>query len=277
MGTEAANAGRVFVVGSINVDTVIRVKAHPRPGETVHASGQVTAPGGKGGNQAAAAARAGAPTLMVGRIGSDAPGRTYVEHLSALGVDCALVSEAETATGQATVMVDDAGENSIIVLEGANGAVTLADIEAMAPRLRAGDVLSTQYELPAPIVEAALKAARAAGAYSILNPSPWADRPELIALADLVVVNELEAEQLGLAGEGVCLTLGADGARWGTVAVTAPRITPVDTTGAGDAFTGTLAAGIAAGTDRQQMLAAAVAAASDACLLPNAQDWAMRP
>ncbi|WP_171814491.1 PfkB family carbohydrate kinase [Arthrobacter dokdonensis] len=277
MGDTVSGTGRVFVVGSINVDTVIRVKAHPRPGESVHARGQVTAPGGKGGNQAAAAARAGAPTQMLGRIGSDALGRTYRAHLDMIGVDTTLVAASAGDTGQATIMVDDAGENSIIVLEGANGTVTEHDIALMAPLMRAGDVLTTQYELPTPIVKAALQAARAAGAFTILNPSPWRDNPELIELADLVVVNTLEAEHLGRTGDGICLTLGAGGACWDNVHVPAPKITPVDTTGAGDAFTGTLAAGIAAGTDKRVLLGRAVAAASDVCLRPNAQDWATRP
>lgn len=277
INTPASNGGRVYVVGSLNVDTVLRVERHPRVGETVHATDAVTAPGGKGGNQAAAAARAGATTHIVGRIGSDAPGEAYKKHLEALGVDCSLLGVSPGPSGQATVVVDAKADNSIIVLEGANGEVTAADVTALAPLLRAGDVISTQYETPAEVVRLALEAARSAGAFSILNPSPWQDRPELIALADLVVVNALEAEQLGrdAADDGLCLTLGEGGARWGDVHVSAPRITPVDTTGAGDAFTGTLAAGIARGDDRRTALTAAVTAASEACLRSNAQQWAV--
>ena len=271
------SGGRVFVVGSLNVDTVLRVKRHPRVGETVHAMDAATAPGGKGGNQAAAAARAGASTHIVGRIGSDAPGEAYTKHLEALGIDCSLLGVSPGPSGQATVVVDSEGENSIIVLEGANGELTVTDVDALATLLRPGDVISTQYESPAEVVRRALEAAKSAGAFSILNPSPWQDHPDLVALADLVVVNALEAEQLGkgVPADGLCLTLGEGGARWGDVHVSAPHITPVDTTGAGDAFTGTLAAGIAHGDDRQTALTAAVAAASDACLQQNAQQWAV--
>lgn len=277
MTVEDSRSGRVFVVGSVNVDTVLRLRRHPSIGETVHALDASTAPGGKGGNQAVAARHAGAPTSIVGRIGSDDAGRQYLAHLRGLGIDCSLLQVSPGASGQATVMVNAGGENSIIVLKGANAQVAVADIHALAARVRAGDVVSTQFELPEEVVRAALEVAEEAGAFSILNPSPWLHRPELVALADLVVVNALEADQLERAGgnlDALCVTLGAGGARWGEVRVSAPRITPVDTTGAGDAFTGTLAAAIARGDDRRTALSAAVVAATAACQHPHAQQWA---
>lgn len=265
--------GRVIVVGSLNIDTVLRVARHPRPGETVHALGAQSVPGGKGGNQAAAAADAGAETVFVGAVGDD--GARYLRHLQAGGVDVSGVQRCtDIGTGAASVVVDDRGENSIIVLEGANGRVRAAQLDALD--LCEGDVVSLQFELPDAVnAEVAARASRR-GATVLINPSPWREsRTDVLALADVVIVNEIEAEQLGdvVSADALCITAGAAGARWGGLAAAAPRIEPVDTTGAGDRFAGTLAAMLARGSTRQEALERAVAAASEACLRHGAQQW----
>lgn len=266
-------SGRVFVVGSLNIDTVHTVPAHPRVGETIHAVTTTTVPGGKGGNQAVAAAAAGAPTIMVGAVGDD--GGRYLEHLGCAGVDTSGVRRAAgVATGAATVIVNAEGDNSIIVTYGANGAVSAEQLAAIA--LRPGDVVSLQFELRDDVLRAAATWAKEAGATLIVNPSPWrAGLDEVLALADVVLVNELEAADLPAAvpAERICLTLGGDGARWGDLCASAPAISPVDTTGAGDAFAGTLSARLALGSPRAQALQEAVAAASELCLRHGAQQW----
>lgn len=265
--------GRVIVVGSLNIDTVLEVEHHPRLGETIHTRSSRTMPGGKGGNQAAAAARAGASVTLVGALGAD--GGRYRRHLEACGVDTGLIAQRDDpASGSAIVIVDDNGENSIIVSEGANACVSEADLAAIT--FRPGDVASLQYELPASIVLECARRASAVGATVLVNPSPWRDgQNEVLALADVIVVNELEACELGDAtmNPAVCLTRGSKGARWDGLSMSAPRIVPVDTTGAGDAFAGTLASGLAAGLGRERALMNAVSAASSACLLPGAQQW----
>lgn len=263
----------MFVVGSLNIDTVHTVPAHPRVGETIHAVTTTSMPGGKGGNQAVAAAAAGAPTTMVGAVGDD--GDRYLEHLRRSGVDTSGVrSAAGLGTGAATVIVNARGDNSIIVTYGANGAVSAEQLAAVA--LRCEDVVSLQFELPDEMLHAAARWAKGAGATLVLNPSPWrAGLDEVVALADVVIVNELEAADLPAAvptGD-LCLTLGAEGARWGDLSAAAPAIRPVDTTGAGDAFAGTLSAALALGVPRAPALRDAVGAASAMCLQHGAQQW----
>ena len=264
---------RVVVFGAINIDTVSRVEHLPRPGETVLARSTELRPGGKGGNAAAAAAAAGARSALVGAIGDD--GQRYARHLRAAGVDdSGVVRRGDVLTGSANIVVDDAAENTIVVSEGANGTVSAAQLDTI--RLTGDDTLLLQFELRAAEIEQAAALARDVGARLIVNPSPWRDDlRHVTASADIVIVNELEAAAMGdlVAAERVCRTLGAGGARWGGLTVPAPRITPVDTTGAGDAFAGTLAAALATGADAEAALRAAVGAASDACLQPGAQRW----
>ena len=268
---------RVCVVGSLNIDITARVSALPAPGETVLGTSLVRSPGGKGGNQALAAARAGVGVMMVGRIGDDDDGARYVRGLRERGVGCLGVRTTPgTPTGTALVVVDQHGENSIVVVAGANAAVTPADVDDASAILRRSDVLLLQLELTAPAVEHAARIAADAGVRVVLNASPWtAPSAELLALADVVIVNEREAAQLGDAASSVCVTLGAGGARWGTETAAAPRITPVDTTGAGDAFAGALAAAIARGADRAGALRAAVRAGAKACEHHGAQGWTL--
>ncbi|WP_040167107.1 ribokinase [Microbacterium gorillae] len=273
--TQATPHGTVYVIGSTNIDTVLSVARHPRVGETLTATGIATFPGGKGANQAAAAAQSGARTVFVTRVGDDDGAARYREHLRRRGADLDRVGTAPGPTGQASIVVDAEGQNTIIVVPGANaflGADAVADLDGV---IGPGDVISLQLEVPLEVVRAALELARRSGATSLLNPSPWReDVLDLVAAADIVVVNEEEAAQLGEDDDRVVRTLGADGARWGDVTATAPRIHAVDTTGAGDAFTGSLAAALVLGASHAEALQSAVDAATAACLRPGAQQWA---
>lgn len=265
--------GRVIVVGSLNIDTVLEAQRHPRVGETIHTISSCTMPGGKGGNQATAAAQAGARVILVGALGHD--GERYRRHLNACGIDTHPIIQCDdTATGSAIVIIGETGENSILVSAGANDRVSDADLEGLV--FQPGDVVSLQYEVPTRTVLACARQASSAGATVLINPSPWRDEQrEALTLADLIVVNELESHELANTAMNpkVCITLGSKGARWGGLSAKAPRIKPVDTTGAGDAFTGTLAAGIAAGAGSERALQNAVAAATAACLPRGAQLW----
>ncbi len=232
-------------------------------------------PGGKGANQAAAAAAAGAAVVMVGVVGGD--GRRCTAHLDALGIDVSQVVERPSElTGSATVVVDAAGRNTIIVASNANSLVTSEALGELD--ISSSDVVSVQLEVPLVIVESVMRDARAAGAMVALNPSPWNEsvRP-LLELADLVVVNEIEAGFIGdgVAPERLCVTAGSRGAQWDGVQEVAPAVRVVDTTGAGDAFTGALVARLGSGVDKRSALAAAVRAASNSCAFEGAQRWAV--
>jgi ribokinase len=267
--------GTVCVVGSLNIDLVTTVARHPAPGETVPGSGLDRLPGGKGANQALAAVRAGARTLLCGRIGADDAGAAYRRGLAERGVDCAGVLVApDTPSGHALIAVDHDGENTIIVIPGANAALT--DVDRHADAITSADVLLLQLEIPMPSVLRAAELAAGSGVRVLLNPSPWQVPPaELLAVADPLVVNEHEAERLPEGTGSVCVTLGARGARWGDLSVPAPAGDVVDTTGAGDAFAGALAAAVAAGADRADALRLAVAAGTEACGWPGAQGWSL--
>jgi ribokinase len=237
----------VVVVGSINLDVLTRCARFPDPGETVPGTTVEFGPGGKGANQARAAARAGAHVTFIGAVGDDGAGERVLPALTDAGV-LARVTRTPGGTGVAVVTVDDRGENSIVVVPGANAALTLNDGDRAA--IAAADVVLLQLEIPTPVVLDAARTARAAGTTVLLNPSPVRSLPaQLWALVDVVIVNRAEAAQLADRLGSVPLvitTLGADGARAtgpaGTVEVPGLRVPVVDTTGAGDAFTGTLAA-----------------------------------
>ncbi|WP_156628801.1 PfkB family carbohydrate kinase [Mycobacterium sp. 1274756.6] len=244
------DSARVGVVGSVNLDTVYGVADLPRVGETVLAATTASGPGGKGGNQAVAAARAGAAVRFVGAVGDDAAGRRLREHLAANRVDLqGLVCRPEPS-GRALIVVDDAGQNMIVVSPGANGGLEL-DAATRAVIAGCATVL-IQLEIPVATAVDAATAARAAGATVIVNASPVrAGLEELAALTDVVVVNEAEAAHWRWPVPHRVLTLGADGARYdgsaGRFAVPALPVSPVDTAGAGDVFAGVLAAGWSAG------------------------------
>lgn len=242
-------AARVCVVGSVNSDTVFSVAALPAPGETVLAAAPSTHPGGKGANQAVAAARAGAARVQfVGAVGDDDAGLRLRRHLQGNDVGTGGLTTMPGPSGSAVVTVDPSGENTIVVAPGANGAWTLDS--GQRDLITDCDVLLMQLEIPIPVATAAAGLARASGATVILNVSPLAtDRPELaelIGLVDVAVVNESESARFHHEVPHRVVTLGARGARYtgadGNVDVPAPAVQAVDTSGAGDVFAGVLAA-----------------------------------
>jgi ribokinase len=264
---------RVIVVGSVNIDLVIDVAHLPGPGETVIGGRFARHHGGKGGNQAVAAARLGASVAFVGAVGDDAFGVDARTALEVEGIDTSeLLTLPDSATGAAFILVDASGENSIAVAGGANVALT-AEHAAMALRRLApgrGDVVLVGHEIPTMTACAALAAGHAFGATTILNPAP-ADGLDAasVGLADLVTPNEGELATLRAAGAepaSFLVSLGAAGARLttpdGTSAIRAPRVEAVDTVGAGDALNGALAAALAAGRPLAEAARQAVVAAS---------------
>ena len=263
--------GRVVVVGSLNVDLVTRVERHPKPGETVLGSGLERLAGGKGANQAVAASAAGAAVVMVGCVGSDEAGSAYIARLLARGIDVAAIRvEPECPTGHALITVDEVGENSIVVVAGANAAVAVDDL-AMLDLVGPGDVVLLQLEIPFLVVAAAARRASTRGARVVLNLAPYAALPpDIVALADPLVVNEHEAVLLAdseAMPASLVVTFGAAGAAWDGDRLTGPVVEEsgvLDTTGAGDAFCGALGAALAAGAGQREALHAALAAGADA-------------
>lgn len=245
----------VCVIGSANLDVVARCQRHPMPGETLLGTSLAEHAGGKGLNQAVAAARSGARTTMIGAVGNDEPGVRLRAVLDDNGIDSSYVAVSNDITGRAIIVVDDHGENTIVVVPGANGAVRLPQA---LPRCR---VVVAQLEVPLATVTAGFAAARAAGAMTVLNPAPAADlTAELLGLADVVVPNEHELELLGgadrlieLGVRALVVTRGAQGVDLitpeGRQHVAPFRVSVVDTTGAGDAFCGSMCARLAAGDD----------------------------
>ena len=295
-------SGRVVVVGSVNVDLVARSERLPVPGETVTGAAFSEHDGGKGANQAVAAARLGAPTAFVGAVGRDAFGERARAALASEGIDLAGLATLEAATGVALILVDGRGENLISVASGANAVLAAGDVAEALRRLAPGpgDVVLVGHEIPTGVTREALRVARAAGATTILNPAPAAgiDR-SVFGLADILVPNRLELGAIvaaeaarvgrpgggggrpiesarsllqanaegGGVGEAVVVTLGAGGALvvtsgGDTIDLPASAVRAVDAVGAGDAFAGALAAGLAAGLDLESAARRAVAAAT---------------
>jgi len=256
---------RIVVVGSANMDLVGLAPRLPLPGETVLGDDFLMGPGGKGANQAIAAARAGGETTFLGALGSDAFGVTLKARLTAAGVGTDDVRVSYGSSGVAVIMVDRAGENSILVSPGANSSfLNLTDAERAI--VAAADVLICQQEIPASTITEAARAAQAGGTRVILNAAPAREMtPELLAAVDLLVVNELEAQAITGAGDPdmdgllevvprVVLTLSGEGSWFAdrdgrSERIPAFRVKVADTTAAGDAFTGALAVAWGEGRD----------------------------
>ncbi len=269
---------RVCVVGSVNVDRFFRVATLPRAGETVLASSTMANPGGKGGNQAVAAARAGAAVQFVGAVGTDPAGADLRAHLSANGVGLDGLTDLSAPSGAAVILVDDRGENLIIVAPGANAHLTLSSARARAV-IADCDVLLLQLEIPIATAVAAAHEARSGRATVIVNASPASAEVtlrDLAAATDVVIVNEAEEPHWTWPTSHVVITRGARGATYrgphGDVDIAAPAVEAVDTTGAGDVFAGVLAADWASG--HQRALRRACAAGALATLVPGAGDCA---
>ncbi len=317
----------MLVVGAVNVDLVVAAARLPGPGQTVTGADLSRYPGGKGGNQAAAAARLGARVAFIGAIGADDMGNAARAALAVEGIDLGGLAVTDRATGVALIVVDPGGENLIAVAPGANGEVRRSHVESALRRLAPGprDVVLVSREIPADGVLAALEIGRDAGSTTILNPAP-ADSLEAatLSLVDILTPNETElvlmaggapvggdpesaalrllAARAGAAAAGdakvtpavtpassaastggaaargpaVVVTLGAAGALVvridrAALAVPAPAVTPHDATGAGDAFNGALAAGLADGLDLPEAVRRAVAAASLSTTRPGAR------
>src|SRR5690349_16810459 len=272
-------APRVCVVGSVNADLTFTVDVLPRPGQTVLASSLSSAPGGKGGNQAVAAARAGAAVQLVAALGTDPAAERLRAHLRDNEVGLDGVVSVQGSSGSAAIIVDAAAENTIVVAPGANAhlSVTSADVQAV---IADSDVVLMQLEIPIPTAVAAAQVARDAGAVVIVNASPAGAKPhDLLALselADVVVVNEAEAREWHWPVAHLVITRGRRGASYlgedERFDVPAPHVTPVDTTGAGDVFAGVLAATWSGG--HEVALRKACAAGALATLVPGAGDCA---
>ncbi len=287
---------RIVVVGSANIDLVVRAPRLPRPGETVGGARFYTAPGGKGANQAVAAARLGAEVYLVGRVGADAFGDQVRGSLQAAGVRLDfLVRDADEATGVALITVDSSGQNTIVVAPGANHCLTTADVEAAEAIIGSAQVVMAQLETPEDTVAAAASLARRYGAKFLLNPAPFRPVPaEVLRSAAVVTPNEIECQGLtGLpvespdeaarAGQSlltsgapaVVVTLGSRGAMLCTPEAArhfpAWDVQAVDATAAGDAFAGGLAVALAAGRGLADAVYYAGAVAALSVTRPGAQ------
>ncbi|MFV0429984.1 MAG: ribokinase [Arachnia sp.] len=300
--------GRVLVVGSLNADLVVHTARIPGPGETVTGSDLVVVPGGKSSNQAAAVGKLGGDVALFGCVGDDPNGQLLTRSLAGAGVDVSHVRAIDgVPTGSAMIAVEDSGENFIIISPGANGQLSAADIDA-APGFfdsaGPGSVLTLCLEVPLAAVRAAAAQAASRGIRVVLNISPFAEiGPDLLNLVDLLVVNAHElagltgisapdpdgdwtdvvaatGSKLGDRGpSAVVVTLGADGARIidlaeGTLSqrIASPRVTAVDTTGAGDAFLASLAFRLARGDDLAEACAFAVRVGAYAATGEGAQN-----
>ena len=282
----------IIVFGSVNLDLVARVARLPQPGETITGSHFATLPGGKGANQALAARRAGAKVAMAGAVGDDPFAGDALSGLAAAGVDLGWVRRATASTGVALIHVDAAGQNAITVIPGAN-AEARADTVPDAGLIR-GNTLLLQLEIPLNAVCDVAARAKRGGARVILNAAPATELPAgLLAAVDVLIVNAIEAATLAAAlgmpsapedfaaamherhGMSVIVTRGAHGALAAAdntlFTIAAPAVDVIDTTGAGDAFAGVLAAAFDRGAPWPEALAQATAAGSLACTARGAQ------
>ena len=299
--TSIDRAPRVLVIGSINMDLVVRVDQMPRPGQTVAGQSFDTIPGGKGANQAVAAARIAGASRMVGRVGDDVFGQRLLGHLASLNVDTEYIQIThDCPSGVATICVDRNAENAITVVAGANGHLSRDDVLSLEPVIAAADVVVLQLEIPIATVSAALQVARQREVFTILDPAPaptdplpsdlhhvdifTPNRSEAESLTGVTVSNAADAERAGRllidrGADSVVLKLGADGALIvardaPAIAVPAKKVDVLDTTAAGDAFTGAMAVAIAEGRPLSSAVEIGCAAGALACTRLGAQ-WSM--
>jgi ribokinase len=287
----------ITVVGSLNMDLIVRVPRFPEPGEAIHGEDLQTACGGKGANQAYAVARMGHPASMVGCVGQDGFGEAMLANLRTVGVDTANVQQrAGVPSGTALILVHDtSGQNEIVVASGANRTLTADDVRAAADLLYRSDAVIAQLETTLPATQVALSLARAAGRLSVLNPAPFAPLDDaFLALCDYLVPNENEAARL-VGGEvcdlasvaraaetlrargarNVLITLGAGGVWVDAEAwrghVPAFAVKAVDTVAAGDTFIGAFVTRLVEGADLRTAVQFGCAAAAIAVTRPGAQ------
>lgn len=280
---------KILVLGSLNIDLVQRVPRLPQPGETLPGEDLKTFPGGKGANQACAAALLGGPVQMAGCIGNDVFAGRLIQALETAGVDARLVRRTDTASGSAVIFILPNGDNMIVISPGANAAVSAADALAAIETLNAGDLLLCQLEIPLDVVEIALRAAHQKQIVTLLDPAPARPLPErLLSAVSIVTPNQTEAamlagcetapvsmreaqscaSQLHARGAGtVIIKMGEQGClvsnQNGTAVSAGFQVDVIDTTAAGDTFNGALAVGLANGED---LLASATFANAAAAL-----------
>lgn len=266
---------KIVIIGSFNMDLTAYMERMPRPGETVHGERFVTGPGGKGSNQAVAAARLGADVTFIGRVGQDVFAESAINFWKQEGINTDyVVRDPDHATGVAPIWVDSKGENAIVVVLGANLNIQATDIERATEVISKADVVVCQLEINYDMVEYALKFAKSKGIRTVLNPAPAGKlKPEVVALADYLTPNETELEVLsGQSGDYsaaarslltredqmTVVTLGSQGAQWvsqtGSKIIPAFKVKTVDTTGAGDAFNGGFAVGLAKGKSLEEAI-----------------------
>ncbi|AHI02159.1 ribokinase [Kutzneria viridogrisea] len=278
---------QIVVVGSANVDVVVRVERRPGAGETVLGSDTVLASGGKGANAAVAAALLAAEVALLGAVGDDQNGELLRTAMGKAGVRMDLVRVTDRASGAAYITVTPDGENTIVVSPGANSDVTVRQVDSAADAIAAARVLLASLEVPIPAVERAVEIAAEAGVRPVLNLSPVAElSPQTLAALDPLVVNEHEAQWLlngpleperllGLGPKSVVVTLGGRGAlvveAGGSTEVASPQVRVVDTTGAGDSFVGALVTRLAEGADLVTAARYAVRVAAVSVTRPGTQ------
>ena len=256
---------KVTIVGSLNVDTTLRIKRMPLPGETLAAEGKSSAAGGKGANQAVSAARSGAQTAFIGEVGKDNSGQMMLDEMKANGIDVAGIRENDqVGTGTASILLDENGQNSILIYGGANQQLSPTDVEAAKDKITAADFVVAQFETPQAATLRAFQLAKANGVTTILNPAPAQKiDPEVLKLTDLIIPNETESAELTgviitdetsmlisaakfaqMGVRNLIITVGAKGAFYctqdGYNFIPAFKVNAVDTTAAGDTFIGAL-------------------------------------
>mgnify|MGYP005799030763 FL=1 len=257
---------KVTVVGSLNVDTTMKIKRMPLPGETISTLGKSSAAGGKGANQAVSAARSGAQTFFVGEVGKDSGGEMMLNDLRENGIDVSGIREnAQVGTGSAAILLDEHGQNSILVYGGANQQLSVDDVNAAKKQIMEADFVVAQFETPQAATLRAFELAKENGVTTILNPAPAQKiDPAVLKLTDLIIPNETESQaltgiiitdetsmlmsaakfaQMGV--RNLIITVGAKGAFYctqdGYNFIPAFKVNAVDTTAAGDTFIGALA------------------------------------